>query len=299
MAKTAKKQKKKKGLLKRLFSRQPMVPVIRFTGPIGMATPLNPGVSLANSADVIERAFVDKHAKAVAVLVNSPGGSPVQSMLIYKRIRALAEEHDKKVYVFAEDVAASGGYFIALAGDEIYADPSSIIGSIGVIAAGFGFSQAIAKIGVERRVYTAGEKKMTLDAFKPEDPEDVARIKALQQDIHETFKSVVRESRGDKLTSDDLFTGEFWTGVKAKELGLIDGLSDVYTKMHEVFGPEVRLELVKPKKTLFGRKVAQGVLADLPPVATGRLDAGAIAGKMTDQLISSVEARALWSRFGL
>ncbi len=299
MADTSKKQKKKKGWIKRWFSRQPMVPVIRFTGPIGMATPLNPGVSLANSADVIERAFADKHAKAVAVLVNSPGGSPVQSMLIYKRLRALAKEHDKKIYVFAEDVAASGGYFIALAGDEIYADPSSIIGSIGVIAAGFGFSQAIAKIGVERRVYTAGEKKMTLDAFKPEDPEDVARIQALQKDIHETFKSVVRESRGDKLTSDDLFTGEFWTGVKAKELGLIDGLSDVYTKMHELFGPEVQLELVKPKKTLFGRKVAQGVLAELPLAGSGGLNAGAIAGQMTDQFISSVEARALWSRFGL
>lgn len=288
------KPKKKKSWLKRLFSRNPTVPVIRLTGPIGMATPLNPGISLANTAEVIDRAFENKHAKAVAVLINSPGGSPVQSMLIFKRIRALAEKTDKKVYVFAEDVAASGGYFIALAGDEIYADPSSIIGSIGVIAAGFGFSQAIAKIGVERRVYTAGEKKMTLDPFKPEDPEDVARLKSLQADIHETFKDVVRSRRGDKLTSEDLFTGEFWTGVRAKELGLIDGLSDVYSKMHELFGDEVELELVKPRKTFFGRKTAQGVAADLLPLMDG-----SGASKLTDQFISSLEARALWARFGL
>lgn len=296
------KKPKKKSWFKRLFSRGPVVPVIRLTGPIGMATPLNPGISLANTAEVIERAFEDKHAKAVAVLINSPGGSPVQSMLIFKRLRALAEAKNKKIYVFAEDVAASGGYFIALAGDEIYADPSSIIGSIGVIAAGFGFSQAISKIGVERRVYTAGEKKMTLDPFKPEDPDDVARLKELQADIHETFKEVVRSRRGEKLQSDDLFTGEFWTGVRAEKLGLIDGLSDIYTKMHEVFGPEVELELVKPKKSLFGRKTAQGVAADLAPLLAGGLagglDGGA-AGKLTDQMISSLEARALWARYGL
>lgn len=293
MSATPKKQKKK-SWIKRLFSRAPTVPVIRLTGPIGMATPLNPGINLANTAEVIDRAFEDKHAKAVAVLINSPGGSPVQSMLIFKRLRALAEEKDIKIYVFAEDVAASGGYFIALAGDEIYADPSSIIGSIGVIAAGFGFSQAIAKLGVERRVYTSGEKKMTLDPFKPEDPDDVARLKSLQADIHETFKDIVRSRRGDKLTSEDLFTGEFWTGVRAKDLGLIDGLSDVYTKMHELFGPEVKLELVKPKRSLFGRKSAQGVAADLLPLMSGAGDV-----KLTDQLISSLETRALWARFGL
>lgn len=282
--------KKKKSWFKRLFSKSPVVPVIRFTGPIGMATPLNPGINLATSADVIERAFEDKKAKAVAVIINSPGGSPVQSMLIFKRLRALAEEREKKIYVFAEDVAASGGYFIACAGDEIYADPSSIIGSIGVIAAGFGFHRAIDKIGVERRVYTAGEKKMTLDPFKPEDPEDVERIKDLQKDIHETFKEVVRSRRQEKLAADNLFTGAFWTGTKAVELGLIDGLSDVRTKMREVFGPEVELKLVKPKKGLFGRTSPQGVAARLGLSSEASL---------TDQFISSLEARAHWSRFGL
>ena len=282
------KQQKKKSWFRRLFAKSPVVPVIRLTGPIGMATPLNPGINLANSADVIERAFEEKKAKAVAVVINSPGGSPVQSMLIFKRLRALAEENDKKIYVFAEDVAASGGYFIALAGDEIYADPSSIIGSIGVIASGFGFDQAIEKLGIDRRVYTAGEKKMTLDPFKPENPEDVARIKDLQKDIHETFKNVVLSRREEKLKSEDLFTGEFWTGVKAKELGLIDGLGDVRSKMIEEFGSEVELKLVKPKKGLFGRSQQQAV----------ELLLGGQPG-FTDQALSTLEARALWARYGL
>ena len=294
------KKKSKKPWYKRLFARTPFVPVLRFTGPIGMATPLNPGINLANCADVIERAFEDKRAKAIAVVINSPGGSPVQSMLIYKRLRALADENEKKIYVFTEDVAASGGYFIALAGDEIYADPSSIIGSIGVIAAGFGFHQAIDKLGIERRVYTAGEKKLTLDPFQPENPDDITRLKALQADIHETFKEVVRTSRGDKLTSDDLFTGEFWTGGRAKDLGLIDGLSDVRTKMRELFGPEVELRLIKPKKGLFGRTSPQGVLARFG-FGGGASSQGELGGdiSLTDQMISSLETRALWSRFGL
>lgn len=283
-------KKKKKSWFKRLFGKTPVVPVIRFTGPIGMATPLNPGISLANSAEMIERAFEDKKAKAVAVVINSPGGSPVQSMLIFKRLRALAEENDKKIYVFTEDVAASGGYFIAVAGDEIYADPSSIIGSIGVIAAGFGFDKAIEKLGVERRVYTAGEKKLSLDSFQPENPDDVTRLKELQKDIHKTFKEVVTSRRGEKLTDEDLFTGEFWTGTKAVELGLIDGLSDVRTKMRDVFGPDVELQLVKQKKGLFGRSSPLGVMENFN---TGG------ASQLTNQLISSIETRALWSRFGL
>lgn len=289
MAKTVK-ATKKKPWYKRLFQRAPVVPVIRLTGPIGMATPLNPGISLANSAEVIEHAFEEKKAKAIAVVINSPGGSPVQSMLIFKRLRALADENDIKIYVFAEDVAASGGYFIALAGDEIYADPSSIIGSIGVIAAGFGFDKAIEKLGIDRRVYTAGEKKLTLDAFKPEDPDDIARLKELQKDIHETFKGIVTSRRGDKLTSEDLFTGEFWTGNKAVELGLIDGLGDVWTKMRELYGKDVNLKLIKAKRGLFNRQ-APAHVAGLPDEFT--------KGSFINSLISALEARALWSRFGL
>ena len=273
-----------------MFQKSPLVPVIRLTGPIGMATPLNPGISLANSAEVIERAFDEKKAKAVAVVINSPGGSPVQSMLIFKRLRALAEENDVKLYVFAEDVAASGGYFIALAGDEIYADPSSIIGSIGVIAAGFGFDKAIDKLGIDRRVYTAGEKKLTLDSFQPENEDDVERLKALQRDIHETFKGIVTSRRGDKLTSDDLFTGEFWTGKKAVELGLIDGLGDVFSKMREVYGNDVNLKLIKPKRGLFGRPSSGGVV---------HFDEMLPTGSFVNNAISALETRALWSRFGI
>src|SRR5688572_15842086 len=227
-----------------LTKRAPLVPVLRFSGPIGVVTPLRPGLTLSTSASAIEKAFSMSGAKAVAIQINSPGGSAVQSMLIYKRIRALAAEKDLKVYVFAEDVAASGGYLLALAGDEIYADPSSIVGSIGVITATFGVNELINRIGVERRVYTAGENKDILDPFLPEKPSDVERIKALQQDVHRTFIDLVKTRRGAKLDKADvdLFTGEFWSGKRALELGLIDGLSDLRTRMREIYGEEVRLK---------------------------------------------------------
>jgi signal peptide peptidase SppA len=199
------------------FSRGMIVPVLRMNGPIGMATPLRPGLSLGAVAGALEKAFQLSKVPSVAVLINSPGGSPVQSSLIFKRIRQLADEHEKKVYVFCEDVAASGGYYLAIAGDEIYADTSSIIGSIGVISQSFGFVEAIKKIGVERRVYTAGENKSTLDPFLPENPDDVVRIKAIQRDIHDVFIGLVKERRAGKLKGPDqeLFSGAFWSGPKA------------------------------------------------------------------------------------
>lgn len=269
--------------------------MLRFSGTIGMATPLRPGLSLATTASAIQRAFSMKGAKAVAIQINSPGGSPVQSTLIYKRIRALAEEKDLPVYVFAEDVMASGGYLIALAGDEIYADPSSIIGSIGVVSAGFGFDKAIRKLGIERRVYTTGDRKMMLDPFQPEKEKDVEHLKALQEDVQETFTGLVKERRGRRIqkAGRDLFTGEYWSGKRALELGLVDGLTDVRTKMREMLGQDVRLKLVVPKRSLFSR---------LRGVTTG-LSAGDPAGfgapTFADDLISAVEARAMWSRFGL
>jgi signal peptide peptidase SppA len=271
----------------------PVVPVLRFTGAIGVVTPLRPGLSLASSASAIERAFSMRGAKAVAIQINSPGGSAVQSMLIYKRIRALAAEKDLKVYVFAEDVAASGGYLLALAGDEIYADPSSIVGSIGVITATFGVNELINRIGVERRVYTAGKSKDTLDPFLPEKPEDVERIKALQSDVHRTFIDLVKTRRGAKIDKAgvDLFTGEFWSGNKALELGLIDGLSDLRTKMRETYGDEVRLRLVMPSTSWFRRR--RGVFAEGDGLGFGFSPGGFAA-----DIISAIEARALWSRFG-
>lgn len=277
-----------------LVNRGPLVPVLRFSGPIGVVTPLRPGLSLSTSAAAIQKAFSMRGAKAVAIQINSPGGSAVQSMLIHHRIRALAAEKGLKVYVFAEDVAASGGYLLALAGDEIYADPSSIVGSIGVITATFGFPELLAKIGVERRVYTAGPNKDTLDPFLPEKPEDVERIKDIQRDVHAAFIDLVKERRGGKVdfSNETLFSGAFWSGTKARELGLIDGLSDARTKMRELYGDDVRLKLVSAPSSWFRRR--RSVFAE-----GGALDFGFSPGGLAADFISAVEARALWSRFGL
>ncbi len=275
------------------FTRKPIVPVLRFSGPIGMVTPLRPGLSIAGVAGTIEKAFSLSKLPSVAILINSPGGSPVQSNLIFKRIRQLAEEKNKRVYVFCEDVAASGGYFLSIAGDEIYADPSSIIGSIGVISSGFGFVEAIDKLGIERRVYTAGLSKSTLDPFLPEKAEDVARLKAIQSDVHDVFIGLVKERRAGKLKAPDseLFSGAFWSGPKAMELGLIDGIADLRSKMQALHGKDVRLQVVEPPKTgLLGR------LKRLSP-SVAAPDAGGLA--FADDLVSAIETRALWSRFGL
>jgi signal peptide peptidase SppA len=274
------------------FSRHPVVPVLRFNGPIGLATPLRPGISIASYATPIEKAFSLSKLPTVAVVINSPGGSPVQSNLIFRRIRRLAEEKNKRVYVFCEDVAASGGYYLAIAGDEIYADPSSIIGSIGVISQSFGFVKAIDKLGIERRVYTAGSNKSTLDPFLPENPEDVARLKAIQSDVHDVFIGLVKERRLGKLKGADseLFSGAFWAGPRAVEHGLIDGISDVRSKMQQLYGENVRLKVVEPEKPgLLGRVLrGSGVTAS---------DGFQLA--FADDLVSAIETRALWSRFGL
>ena len=226
----------------KLFERGLRVPVLRFQGPIGMATPLRQGLAIAQVAGSLEKAFTMSKLPAVAISINSPGGSPVQSSLIFKRIRQLAEEHQKKVYVFCEDVAASGGYYLAVAGDEIYADPSSIVGSIGVISASFGLDKAIGRLGIERRVYTAGGQKGALDMFQPEKPDDVALLKAIQRDVHDVFIGIVKDRRAGRLKGPDgeLFSGAFWSARSALELGLIDGISDVRTKMRELFGDKVR-----------------------------------------------------------
>src|SRR2546429_7401897 len=206
-----------------------VVPVVRLSGLIGAVTPLRPGMTLAGIARTLERAFGTKNAKAVALAINSPGGSPVQSRQIYLRIRQLAAEKKLPVFVFVEDVAASGGYMIACAGDEIFCDPSSILGSIGVIGGSFGFPKLMEKLGVERRLYISGEHKAMLDPFLPENPEDVERLKALQPDIHQDFIDLVKRSRGARLKGPEktLFSGEYWTGGKAIELGLADGIADL------------------------------------------------------------------------
>jgi signal peptide peptidase SppA len=271
-----------------------VVPVVRLSGVIGAVTPLRPGMSLAGVARTLERAFATRNAKAVALVINSPGGSPVQSRQIYLRIRQLAEEKKLPVLVFVEDVAASGGYMIACAGDEIFCDPSSILGSIGVVGGSFGFQELIKKIGVERRLYTAGAHKAMLDPFQPENPEDVARVKALQREIHSIFIELVKQSRGSRLKAaeDVLFTGEYWAGGTSVSLGLVDAIGDLRSTLRTRYGDKVLTPVIAPAtgmlSGLFGRKSAGAGM--------GRL--GGLAG-LPDELISALETRAIWAKFGL
>jgi signal peptide peptidase SppA len=263
-----------------------VIPVVRLQGVI--APDQRPGrINIQNVAPLLARAFAIKKAPAVAIIVNSPGGSPVQSRLIAKRIRDLAGEHNKRVLVFVEDAAASGGYFIATAGDEIIADPSSIVGSIGVIYAGFGFPEALAKLGVERRVYTAGRNKSTLDPFLPAKEVDIERVKGHELDIHQVFIAYVKAMRGPRLKADDdtLFTGEWWTGTRGLELGLVDALGDLHQVLRERFGAEVRTRAIAAKKPLF---------------ALPRFGFSAFSGEgLAADALATVEDRALWSRLGL
>ena len=280
----------------RFFNRGPVVPVLRFSGAIGMVTPLRPGLSLSSAAGAIERAFSLSKLPSVAIIVNSPGGSPVQSHLIFSRIRQLAAEKSKRVYVFCEDVAASGGYFLALAGDEIYADPSSIVGSIGVISASFGLDKFIASFDIERRVHTAGRDKSTLDPFQPEKREAVERLKELQREVHDVFIGIVKARRAGRLKGPDseLFSGAYWSAAKALEFGLIDGIADVRSKMQALHGNKVRLRAVPlTSGGLFAR------LRRLPGLARRDSDGFAISSSLADDVLSAIEARALWSRFGL
>src|SRR5215218_8453863 len=225
-----------------------VVPVVRLSGVIGAVTPLRPGLTLAGIARTLERAFATKHAKAVALVINSPGGSPVQSRQIYLRIRQLAAEKKLPVLVFVEDVAASGGYMIACAGEEIFCDPSSILGSIGVVGGSFGFQDLIKRIGVERRLYTAGEHKAMLDPFLPENPDDVARVKALQREIHAIFIALVKKSRGARLKGADdvLFSGEYWAGETSVTLGLADAIGDLRSTLRARYGEKVLMPIIAP-----------------------------------------------------
>jgi len=286
------------GFLRRRFApdyeRPAIVAVVRLNGVIGAVSPLRGGIDLASVAGTLEDAFKLKGVKAVALAINSPGGSPVQSALIYKRIRALSAEESVPVYAFAEDVAASGGYMLACAADEIYADDSSIIGSIGVVSAGFGFTGLIDKLGIERRVHTAGENKATLDPFKPENPDEVKRLLELQAEVHEGFKALVRTSRGERLkVTDDLFTGAFWAAGGAKARGLIDGLGDLRSVMREKFGDEVKLRVVGTRKPFWRRGIGMSDRRGPEPFGA---DMGA---NLAQGLLSTLENRSLWSRFGL
>jgi signal peptide peptidase SppA len=271
-----------------------VVPVVRLSGVIGAVTPLRPGMSLSGVAKMLERAFATKNAKAVALVINSPGGSPVQSRQIYLRIRQLAAEKKLPVLVFVEDVAASGGYMIACAGDEIFCDPSSILGSIGVVGGSFGFQDLIKRIGVERRLYTAGAHKAMLDPFLPENPDDVSRVKALQREIHAIFISLVKESRGSRLKGADdvLFTGEYWAGETSVSLGLADAIGDLRSTLRARFGEKVLTPVIAPASGILS-----GLLGRRSPGA-GSLGALDGMGGLPDELISALETRAIWAKFG-
>jgi len=269
----------------------PVVPVVRLSGVIGVVTPLRPGLTHSGIARSLERAFAVRNARAVALLINSPGGSPAQSHLIFRRIRQLAEEKKLPVIAFVEDVGASGGYMLACAADEIVCDQFSIIGSIGVVGGSFGFPKLMEKLGVERRLYTSGDRKVMLDPFLPEKPEDVKRLKAIQKEIHEQFIALVKQRRGTRLSGADktLFSGEFWTAPRALELGLADGIGDLRATLRERYGEKVRTPLIMAERSLFGRRMPGVGLSD---VLGGRPG-------LADDFISALEARALWSRYGL
>jgi signal peptide peptidase SppA len=272
-----------------------VVPVVRLSGVIGAVTPLRPGMTLAGVARMLERAFSVKNAKAVALVINSPGGSPVQSRQIYLRIRQLAEEKKLPVLVFVEDVAASGGYMIACAGDEIFCDPSSILGSIGVVGGSFGFQELIKKVGVERRLYTAGAHKAMLDPFLPENPDDVSRLKALQREIHDIFISLVKQSRGARLKGADdmLFTGEYWAGQTSVSLGLADAVGDLRSTLRTRYGEKVQTPLIAPATGLLS-----GLLGRRSPGAMEVWDSASNVSNLPEQAISALEARAIWAKFG-
>lgn len=276
------------GFFSRLFRRRPVVPVVRLSGPIGMNMPLVSSMSLASVSKQLDKAFAYKKAVAIALVVNSPGGAPTQSHLIHQRIRQLAEKSKKKVIVFVEDVAASGGYMIACAGDEIVADNYSIVGSIGVVSASFGFEKMLKKVGIERRVYTAGDNKRQLDAFLPAKPEDIRRLKELQLDIHADFISLVKRSRGKRLNGSDktLFNGEYWLAERAMKYGLIDGIGDLRGTLQKRFGKHVLTPLIAPASGFFARRIPGMSGAILPE-------------DWAKTVLSTLEERALWGRYGL
>ena len=273
-------------MFKSLFSKNIKIPTLRLSGVIGQAGFMRSGLSILMLDKMIDKLFSDKKSPAVALIINSPGGSPTQSSLIAKKIITKAKENNKKVLAFVEDVAASGGYWLACASDEIFIDTNSIVGSIGVISPGFGFVDLIKKMGIERRVYTSGKSKNFLDPFKPEKKEDIKRLKDIQEQIHNNFISYVKERRGTKLKKNkdrEIFSGLFWVGQKAVELGLVDGVGSMHQILEKKFGKKVKIKFIDQKKSFIQRKISSfsGSLID------------------TENIIEKIEEKALWSRYGL
>jgi signal peptide peptidase SppA len=268
----------------KIFKKKKIIPHIRLSGVIGSVGRFTQGINFSGQQDIIDKAFSNKKALAVAISINSPGGSPVQSHLIYSYIKKLAKKNKKKVLVFAEDVAASGGYLIACAGDEIYANSSSIVGSIGVISASFGFQNAIKKLGIERRVYTAGKNKSTLDPFKDEKEEDIQRLKKIQLELHADFIKVVNDSRASKLIDtekNNTFTGEFWSGSASLKLGLIDGIGNADQILKEKYGEDIIIKKLEKPKSFLAKKLSASL------------------DNQADSILNIIEERTHWQKFGL
>ena len=264
-----------------LFKKKKIIPLIRLSGVIGNVGKFKQGIDLVGQEEIIKKAFSIKKTPVVAISINSPGGSPVQSHLVHDFIRYQAKKNKKKVIVFAEDVAASGGYLISCAGDEIYANQSSIIGSIGVIYSSFGFKDLIDKIGVKRRIYTAGKNKSTLDPFLDEKKEDIERLKNIQLDLHKNFINVVENSRSKKLKKEigiELFSGEFWSGNKALELGLVDGIGNVNNILREKYGENIIIKNFEKNKSWLARKLS--------------------SESQLDKLLNSIEEKSIWQKYG-
>ena len=269
-------------MFKRFFSKDINIPTLRLTGVIGQAGIARSGLTIAGIEKLVDKLFSDKKAPAVALIINSPGGSPTQSSLIAEKIIKLAKEKNKKVYAFVEDVAASGGYWLACAADEIYLDLNSIVGSIGVISPGFGFVDLIKKIGVERRVYTSGKSKSFLDPFKEEKKEDIDRLKSIQEQIHENFIEYVKSRRGLKLLSsaeDEIFSGLFWVGKKGVDLGLADGIGSINQIIKEKYGNKAKIKIIDQKKSFLQKRLSSSI--------------------NNNDIINRLEEMVMWSRYGL
>ena len=270
-------------MFKSLFSKTINIPTLRLSGVIGQAGFMRSGLSIASLDKLIDKLFADKKSPVVALIINSPGGSPTQSSLIADKIIKKSKESNKKVLAFVEDVAASGGYWLACASDEIFIDTNSILGSIGVISPGFGFVDLIKKIGIERRVYTSGKSKNFLDPFKAVNKEDINRVRDIQEQIHENFISYVKARRGSKILEknyDEVFSGLFWVGKKAIKLGLADGLGSVYQIIENRFGKKAKLKFIDQKKSFLQRKLSTSLIN-------------------TNEVIDRIEEKAMWSKFGL
>ena len=268
---------------------KPVVAVLRLDGVVGKVSAMKSGLTLCSLNKLIEKMFKIERLKAVCLAINSPGGSPVQSELIGNRIIEIAKEKDIPVYSFIEDVAASGGYWLACAGDKIFASRSSIVGSIGVIAAGFGFHEAIEKLGIQRRVYTQGNNKSVLDPFQPEKESDVKIIKKIQKDIHDHFIDTVKERRGGKITQRDevMFNGEFWSGQIAADFGLVDGIDDLYSFIQEKFGDEVKIEYIEQKQSWFKKRFGVSAVSK------------EFADNLVGGLVESAEKKLMQSKFDI